>query len=93
DAVRFAGVREKLAQDFFGLRLAIFDCRDRARNRADVSCAHLLGPVFDGDGHGLVKYGLGMVTLVPNITDAGESRRLRKFLSAPIPRMMRALEW
>ncbi|MGC2705150.1 MAG: hypothetical protein WA361_11590 [Candidatus Acidiferrales bacterium] len=40
-----------------------------------------------------MKYGLGMVTLVPNITDAGESRRLRKFLSAPIPRMMRALEW
>ena len=62
-AIRASGVRKKLAQNFFGFALAIFDGGNGARNRAHVSRAHLLGPVFDGHSHSNVNCSRGMVSL------------------------------
>src|ERR1700756_544813 len=51
DQIGVASIRKNLAQNFFRLVRAILNRGDSTRNRAHVASAHLLSPVFDGNGH------------------------------------------
>src|SRR5580704_16404672 len=51
DQICVSCIGKNLAQNLFRFARAIFNRGDSTRNRTDVASAHLLCPVFDGNGH------------------------------------------